>query len=62
MVHVKASKLGIKIGTFEHGKENSISDVKGVNVNHVTFSFESLAVYGGEEIRDKDFSSVQRDE
>ncbi|RLF81176.1 hypothetical protein DRN32_01535 [Thermococci archaeon] len=34
---MKASELGIKIGTFEHGKKNSISDVKGINVSHVAF-------------------------
>lgn len=33
---MKAPELGIKIGIFEHGKKNSISDVKGVKVGHVT--------------------------
>ncbi|AAL82048.1 aminopeptidase [Pyrococcus furiosus DSM 3638] len=33
---MKAPDLGIRIGVFEHGKRNSISDVKGVKVGHVT--------------------------
>ncbi|CAB49008.1 DmpA family aminopeptidase [Pyrococcus abyssi] len=33
---MKAQDLGIKIGVFECGKRNKISDVKGVKVGHVT--------------------------
>ena len=33
---MKAPELGIRIGVFEHGRRNSISDVKGVKVGHVT--------------------------
>ncbi|USG99407.1 P1 family peptidase [Thermococcus argininiproducens] len=33
---MKAIELGIRIGTLEHGKMNSITDVKGVKVGHVT--------------------------
>lgn len=33
---MKAPDLGIKIGFYEHGKRNSITDVKGIKVGHVT--------------------------
>jgi D-aminopeptidase len=33
---MKAPDLGIKIGVFEHGRRNSITDVKGVKVGNVT--------------------------
>lgn len=33
---MKAPELGIKLGVFKHGKKNSIADVKGVKVGHVS--------------------------
>ncbi|WP_457754229.1 P1 family peptidase, partial [Thermococcus sp.] len=33
---MKAIDLGIKIGFYEHGTRNSITDVKGIKVGHVT--------------------------
>lgn len=33
---MKAPDLGIKIGVFEHGRRNSITDVKGVKVGNMT--------------------------
>ncbi|UQW97879.1 P1 family peptidase [Rummeliibacillus sp. G93] len=41
MGRVRLRDLGIKIGRFQTGKHNSITDVSGVKVGHVTLSYNN---------------------